>query len=308
MKRSNRLIILVGVLLAVLAFVGIVVVLNQDGGGGTGDEPETVAVLEATEDIAIGDPVTPEKAEVVQVEVDAAAQTRIGATSLLTGRPALVPIPVGTQITQEMVGLGTQPSVNIEAALEPGEKAIAFQVDPVTGLNFLITPGDRIDVVVTQEVTPLQETQDSIDARANDPQLQPRYEAVPGVSNVRTVKTILQDRRVLYVSGTNVRQVQTGAPAEGEEQPAAEAQTLDTVIIVFAGSDQDAEVVKFAQRADGDFGTLTAILRRTEDTAEEVPNEETTGITLDILVEEYGVPVPDIVLLEPQQGNGQGNN
>ena len=32
MKRSNRLVILVGVLLAVLAFVGVLFVLNQQGG------------------------------------------------------------------------------------------------------------------------------------------------------------------------------------------------------------------------------------------------------------------------------------
>ena len=43
MKRSNRLVILVGVLLAVLAFVAIVILLNRPDGGGTADAEEPVS-------------------------------------------------------------------------------------------------------------------------------------------------------------------------------------------------------------------------------------------------------------------------
>ena len=71
MKRSNRLVILVGVLLAVLAFVAIVILLNQDGGGGTGGPdatPTTVTVLVANEAIDLGEPVTPEKVRPEQVD------------------------------------------------------------------------------------------------------------------------------------------------------------------------------------------------------------------------------------------------
>jgi hypothetical protein len=75
---------------------------------------------------------------------------------------------------------------------------------------------------------------------------------------------------------------------------------LDSVIIVFAGTDQDAELIKFAQRDFGEVGSLTAVVRRTEDTDEGVEDPETTGITLDLLVEEYGVPVPDIIVLATQ--------
>ena len=54
MKRSNRLVILVGVLLAVLAFVAIVVLLNQDGGvrrRHRSPAPTTATVLVAAEPI-----------------------------------------------------------------------------------------------------------------------------------------------------------------------------------------------------------------------------------------------------------------
>jgi Flp pilus assembly protein CpaB len=295
-KRSNRLVILVGVLLAVLAFVGIVILLNNNGGPGP-DRVTTVTVIVAKEAIEIGDPVTPELAETKEVPADGVVQTRISDPSLLTGTPALVPIGVGEQITLEKAGLvtGARPLTD---QLEPGEKAIAFQVDRVTGVDFLILPGDHIDVVLAQDVTPIQQTADSVDEQQTNPRAPARYEAVTGLNNARTVKTILQDRRVLYVSGTRVRQVQTGTPSASAQ--AQQTVQLDSVIIVFAGSDQDAELIKFAQRDFGEVGSLTAVVRRTLDTEEEVEDPETTGISLDILVEEYGVPVPDIIVLATQ--------
>jgi Flp pilus assembly protein CpaB len=305
-KRSNRLVILVGVLLAVLAFVGIVVLLNQDGGGGGGGEPTTVTVTVATEDIAIGDPVTPDVAETQQLAQDAVEQTRVPDPSLLTGRPATVPIPAGAQITYEKAGLVGTVS-NVEAQLEPGEKAIAFQVDRVTGLDFLITQGDHIDIVIAQDVTPIQQTADSVAEQRTNQNAPARYEAVTGLSNVRTVKTIIQDRRVLYVSQTRARPAVTGTPSASASAAPAEQAQIDSVIIVFAGSDQDAELIKFAQRDLNEVGAITAVVRRIEDTDEGVEDPATTGITLNLLVEEYGVPVPDIIVLATQSPRPRGN-
>jgi hypothetical protein len=64
------------------------------------------------------------------------------------------------------------------------------------------------------------------------------------------------------------------------------------VIIVFAGTDQDAELTKFAQNDLNELGRLTAVLRSAEDTEA----ERTTGMTLDQLVQDYGVPIPDIIV------------
>jgi Flp pilus assembly protein CpaB len=297
-KRSNRLVILVGVLLAVLAFVGIVIILNQPSTGGPGQEVTTVNVVVATEDIDIGEPVTPDKGEILAVQADGVEQTRIADPSLLTGRPALVPILSGEQITQEKAGLISQVN-SIEESLQPGEKAVAFQVDRVTGLDFLIQAGDHIDIVLAETVQVVQPTVESLE----DPEGPQRFETIPGLENAKTVKTILQDRRVLYVSQTRVRQATTGTAspgAEGEEAPPT--QLADSVIIVFAGNDQDAEVIKFAQNDLSEVGALTAVLRRTEDTDEGLPEEVTTGITIDILFETYGIPIPDIIIdLGPEE-------
>jgi Flp pilus assembly protein CpaB len=303
-KRSNRLVILVGVLLAVLAFVGIVILLNQDRPGGTGDEPPTVEVLVANRDIELGELVTSADVTLTEVDPEDVVGNRIGDPSAIPPRPVLYPIPEGQQVSDEAFGrVGGQ---CIECQLEPGEKAIAFEVDRVTGLDFLIQPGDHVDIVLAQSVQVLQPTVDS----QNLPRAQQRFETIPGLENARTVKTILQDRRVLYVSARNVVVQPAATPAPGEEAPPPQEQPqVDSVIIVIAGSAQDAEVIKFAQNQLGNLGPLTAILRRTLDTTEEVPNEETTGITIDLLFEEYGIPVPDLIVnLGPENRGGGGNN
>lgn len=294
MKRSNRLVILVGVLLAVLAFVGIVILLNSTGRPGGQQQAVKTNVLVATEQIDIDEEVTPDKVELKQVDPADVVGTPIGDVSRVNGQRALYAIPQGSQVPAEAINL--TPGAPIASLLKPGEKAIAFQVERVTGLDFLIGAGDHIDIVLSQGVPPLQETQDSIDARANDPDRQPLYEVVAGVSNARTVKTILTDKRVLYVSANRNRPIQNLAtPSPGQQ--AQQAAAIENVIIVIAGSDQDAELVKFAQNDLNEIGSLTAILRRTADAEEGVVEEVTTGITLRLLIDQYDVPIPDVVVL-----------
>jgi len=288
-KRSNRLVILVGVLLAVVAFVGIVVLLGQNRGGPTQVEPTTVKVLVAKSDIAIGDAVTADKVEVKEVDPGDVIGTRFGDPSQLTGSPSLYPIGKGQQVSQEAVGLGQRANVCITCQLEPGEKAIAFQVDRVTGLDFLVQPGDHIDIVYRAEVTVLQPTADSVNL---EPGQIPRFEPITGLEAAPTVKTLLQNKRVLYVSATRIRSLADAAatPSPGQANTQTSA-AIETVVIVFAGTDADAEVIKFAQSDQQVIGPLTAVVRHLKDEA----IEETTGITAKILVETFGIPIPDII-------------
>jgi Flp pilus assembly protein CpaB len=289
-KRSNRLVILVGVLLAVLAFVAIVILLNQREAEVAPEEVLTT-VLVATEDIDIGEEVTPAKVEELDVDPEAVQGTPLVSTSAVAGQPALFAIPEGSQVTAEAIGIGDITLVNIDALLNPGEKAIAFQVDRVTGLDFLVTGGDVIDIILSEQISVLQETADS--AANPDENAPQRFENVTGLQDQRTVKAILQNKRVLYVSATRA-QVPEPVDADGDGVPDAEQPAqpvIDSVIIVFAGTDQDAELIKFAQNALGELGSLTAVVRHLDDEAVEA----TLGITIDQLVSEYGLRLPDIV-------------
>jgi len=290
-KRSNRLVIFVGVLLAILAFVGIVILLNSTGGNGPnnpGASPATATVVVAKQDIKIGDPVTPDKVQEKTVDSSAVNQGALHSVSQVNGQPAIFAIPAGSQVTEAAIGVGNLvPSIS--AQLKPGEKAIAIQVDRVTGLDFLIRPGDHVDIVLSEKITVLQPTADTIDKPAS----QQRFETVPGLDAVRTVKTVLQNKRVLYVSQSR----QAAAAAAASASPAAGGQTqqtpvtIENVVIVIAGTDQDAEVIKFAQNDVSEVGFLTAVLRNTQDAA----TEKTTGITIDRLVSQYGLAIPNII-------------
>ena len=290
MKRSNRLVILVGVLLAVLAFVAIVILLNQRDEA-TVPEATTQTVLVATQDIALGDPVTPALVEEQEIDPEAVQGTPLTSSTAVSGQPALFAVPAGSQVNQELIGIAQGDVICIACQLQPGEKAIAFQVDRVTGLDFLVRAGDYVDVVIAGQVDVVQETADS--AANPDEAAPPRFEIVTGLEDQRTVKAVLQDKRVLYVSSTRAIEPEpVDADGDGvpdEEQP--EQAVVDSVIIVFAGTAQDAEVIKFAQRDLSEVGFLSAIVRHVDDDA----IEETIGITFDQLVSEYGVRIPDIV-------------
>jgi len=291
-KRSNRLVILVGVLLAVLAFVAIVVLLNQEPSEGQpGASPATATVLVATEPIEIGDAVTPDKVVEEQVDPDAVLGSALTSSTQLQGQPALIAVPEGAQVTAAVIG--GEGEICIDCMLEPGEKAIAFEVDRVTGLDFLVTAGDSIDVIISQNISVLQETADS--AANPDENAPKRFEAVVGLEDQRSVKAILQDKRVLYVSDTRAVAPEPTSDTNGDgvvdENDTPEEAVIENVIIVFAGNDQDGEVIKFAQNALGEAGSLTAVVRHNDD--DEI--EETTGITIDQLVTEYGLRIPDIV-------------
>jgi len=288
-KRSNRLVILVGVLLAVVAFVGIVVLLGQSKSPEGPAAKVTVTVLVAKADIGIGDPVTPDRVVVKEVEREAVSGTRFGDPSQLDGSPALFPIAKDQQVSQEAVGLGARGKICITCQLQPGEKAIAFQVDRVTGIDFLVQPGDHIDIVFRAEITVLQPTVDSVNLA---PGQIPRFEPITGLEDAPTVKTLLQNKRVLYVSATRIKSLSeaTATPSPGQANTQTSA-VIETVVIVFAGTDADAEVIKFAQSDQSVIGPLTAILRHLDDDAIEV----TTGITAKILVETFGIPIPDII-------------
>lgn len=287
MKRSNRLVILVGVLLAVLAFVGIVVLLGRSAGPST-EVPTTVTVLVATKNINIGDSVTPDVVKTKEVSPESVSGTRFSDPSQLTGAPALFPILKDSQVSQEAVGAGASANICIVCQLQSGEKAIAFQVDRATGIDFLVTPGDHIDIVYRTDIQVLQPTVETVKSSPGEQ----RFEPVTGLESAPTVKTLLQNKRVLYVSATRIHSTvdanATPSPGQATNQTSA---AIETVIIVFAGTDADAEVIKFAQTDQSIIGPLTAVLRNTKD---EVV-EETTGTTLKLLVDTFGIPVPEII-------------
>lgn len=277
MKRSNRLILLIGIFLAAAAFVGIVFLL---GGGapanGVGQEPARSTIVVASTDIALGSTLTADLVEEQAVDLAAKPPGSPTLESEVIGQTVTTQLTRGQIITAQAWAVTTV-DPNIGRLLDPGRRAMSVELAYGDVVGRLVRPGDRVDVVVSITGT------DKFPVVTTDPQTDV-ITIVPGV-NTTSVKAIIQN---IEVVGTLLPAVPTPegqvAPS-GPSFPGPETSQL----VILAVTAQEAEVLRFAQIDGG----ITLILRSPEDA--EAPNEVTTGITLRQLVDAWAVIPPQIV-------------
>jgi pilus assembly protein CpaB len=288
LKRSNRLVLLIGVFLAVVAFVGIAVILGGGGGPGSGGEQATpitkLNTVIATRDIPLGIKVT---AEMVTAQELSVGERKVGAyenPGQVIGQTTRRPISEGAHITPaDFIDRGDITDIEVPA----GKRAIAIQVDQVTGVGTVIKSGDYVDMVIGL-------TGDRFPVVTLDPN-DDTITVVAGL-NSTSVKLLLDGMQVI---GTLLPPV----AAQPNNQPAPSGQPVTTLqgqqeIVIVAVTAQQAEVIKFAQ-LDGD---ISLALRSPADFVDEQGNPVvsippgTTGIVLKTLVDGgYGVLRPELV-------------
>jgi pilus assembly protein CpaB len=286
LKRSNRLVLLVGIFLAVVAFVGIAILLS---GGSNRTQPTASAATKlptviAVQDIPLGVVIKP---EMVKVEDrDVGTSRKAGAF----GDPGqVIGLPVRRMITAEaqLEAADFIDTHNIVDIHVPATKlAMAIQVDQVSGVGTLIKTGDYVDMIVGLTgdkfpVVTLNPTDKSITV-------------VAGL-NSTSVKLLLSGMQVL---GTLL----PPPPAAAEAAPAPSGQPTTALtgaqeMVIVAVDAQQAEILKFAQLD----GSISLALRSAADFVDasgqpivSIP-AATTGITLKQLVDIYGVIRPQLV-------------
>lgn len=319
MKRSNRLVLLVGIFLALVAFVLIVLLLG--GGGGPGQQagpsapPTTVNVVVAARDIALGARIQEADLRLREIPINERPASSFADTSFVVGQIARAPVTAGQLITTVITsGGGSVGDIEVPA----GFVGMSVRVNQTTGVGTVIKPGDFVDVVtgftspdnIKVVIPDLDNTDDEVFV----------YEPYPADQyNETTVKVLAQGLQVL---GTLLPPPPTGQVQPDPQASAAPAGDTTTLteqeqIVILAVPTQQAEVIKFAQ-LDGD---ISIVLRSPEDCTTEpadgityCPAIATTGITLRRLVDDFGVLPPTVVQViqptplpgtVPQQG---GNN
>ncbi len=291
MKRSNRLILLIGIFLAVVAFVLILITLQ--GGSGTNPNnppvPTTAKIVVAQTDIPLGSKITTDMVTTKDVPIADKLGNGYGDTSFVIGQTARSSVLKDQAITTDVINPGSGvKTIEVPA----GKVAIAIQVDQVSGVGTVIKAGDFIDMVVAL-------TGDKFPVVT----LNPTDKSVTVVSGINStsVKLLLQGGQVL---GTLLPPppAETGA----NPQPSASAGTTTTLngqqeIVLVAVTAQQAEVVKYAQ-VDGNISLVLRSASDFRDPATGLPLDPklivpatTTGITLKGLVDNYGVLVPQLV-------------
>jgi pilus assembly protein CpaB len=203
--------------------------------------------------------------------------------------------------------------------IEKGKRGLAVPVDRLSGLSGMLREGDHIDVIFSIKVNLLYvlpsrpvevETgtagdrgQVTLPAQAPG---DPSAYAYPGEAGSRfkvqgpdgkgdpTAKVVIQDVRVLRAGAAAAAQAQaqpgaqpTPAPAAQQGQAQAQAQP-DMVVLEL--TDEQAEVMKFILDNGGSY---TFVLRAKDDH----DKANTNGITWDLMVTNYQLPVPKSVRL-----------
>jgi Flp pilus assembly protein CpaB len=284
LKRSNRLILLIGVFLAIVAFVGIVVVFQGDrGGGGGAQTPTELPTVFASRGIALGTPITKDMLTSKNLPVNQRDLTAFPDPTLLYGKIARQDIAAGKQLTALDFDSGSGAGL-LTVNTPPGMVTIAVQVDQVSGVGTVIRQGDYVDLLVGFQgdkfpVVTLSKSDDSITV-------------VSGL-NATSVKLLLQGMQVV---GTLLPPREVATDGQTPTEPGTTL-TGQAEIVILAVTAQQAEVIKYSQMD----GSISLVLRAPQDFRDEngnvVPGTVvgTTGMTLRTLVDEYDVLIPQLV-------------
>jgi Flp pilus assembly protein CpaB len=320
LKRSNRLVLLIGIFLALVAFVLIVLMFsnNNPNSPTASQPPTTVQLVVAAQDVNLGATFTEADLTLKEFAVAERPPTAFVDTSLVVGQIARQEVTAGELITAAT--LGADNGVLTEVNVPPGFVAMSIRVTQNSGVGTVVKPGDFIDLVtgfsVTQLVTPDLENEDA-------------YVTYPGDQlNPTTVKAIAQGIQVLAT-------LLPPPPTDANGQPVPAANNVVVLndreqILILSVTTQTAELIKFAQTS----GDISVVLRSSDDCTAEAPSPEpsasaepsisttpvefcptvaTTGITLRRVIDDYGVIPPTVVqVLQPTPlpgtGQGGGNN
>ena len=140
MKRSNRLVLLVGVFLAIVAFIGILLI-SQGSGGGSADPnlpPTQLPTVLAKADIPLGSRIKADQVEVKVLPVTGRDADAFGDTSQVIGKIVRQNVATGAAITAASLTGGAAGQI-LDIDVPPGLRAITVQVDQVTGVGTVIT-------------------------------------------------------------------------------------------------------------------------------------------------------------------------
>lgn len=304
MRRSSRVILLLGILLAVGAFI-LIVFLNAGGRPAATPTPATTRIVVAAVDIPQGTTITASMITTSDVALADAPGDGVTLPEQVIGRTARQSVAAGAYVPRSAVITAAAQVVEVAKELRPGERGVAIQVDELSGVGTLIQPGDRVDVIVgipkanlpvgfLFNLDPGQDTVSDVPRSAPGPIIGSAgttgFQIIPAETiNATTVKLMVQNVRVVatLVSAAPSRPAAEGTPAPAEPTLSGRLQ-----LVILAVSAQDAEVIRFALME----GTVYMALRSNQD-AEASP-DVTSGIVLRNLIDTYGVLPPRLIVTE----------
>ena len=275
MRRTSRLVLLIGIFLAAVVF--IVIAVNGIGPGNNGGPqvsaaPTTADVVVAVSDIPLGTVVTADMVTKTNISISGKDPDTLADPSQAIGQTARKALTAGGQVH------ASDFKVSNTTTVEPplGKRAFAISVNQLTGVGNLVNVGDNVDVLITLGAAAFPVVQVLRDGTIT---------VVTGL-NATSVKLplLLENVQILGTIDAAVAAPANGAPA------ASGPPTLSDVnkLLILAVTPAQAEVLLFARTT----GTLDVVLRSPLDTDATVA---TDGVILKTLIDKYGLLPPQLV-------------
>ncbi len=328
MQRGALLILLIGLIVIIGGLAAFLILRGSETAVTTSQTPEVpppptqvplVPVVQARVDLEantlLNDPTLLEVAEVQITEFDEAQE--FSKISDVLGKLLINPVPAGQPIRRtDLRDPGLSQRIPTPEPGQPRVKAYPLFVNNLSGVADQIAVNDFVDVVATfsverQIVRP--GPRQVITVNDNDQVIR---EFVFGETQTFfTTKTIIQRAQVLQIVRPAVPTVsaneQGASPSEtitppqssslpqvdASGQPITGGQVVEGGVggvstltegfwmVVLGLTDQQIELMEFALQSNA---RIVLALRGADDAA----IEETSGVTLDLLVREFGVPLP----------------
>jgi pilus assembly protein CpaB len=276
-RRTSRLVLLLGVFLAALVFV--VILLGRPGGTptttGPSAPPTQLPTLIAAADIPLGTIVTQEMLTNRTLAVNLREANVYGDASQAVGKTTRKAIAAGGQVHSSDFQNRAVP-----LTVPTGKRAMAIAVNQLTGVGNLLDVGDTVDLLISLRGDAFPVVQILDDGSVT---------VVAGI-NPLSIKLPLLLQDVQIIGSINPPPPPAPAAAEGQPAPSVGPQVVldQQKLLVLSVTPAQAEVLLFARST----GTLDAILRSPLDAGQ---TAETTGVILKTLVDLYGILPPEIV-------------
>jgi Flp pilus assembly protein CpaB len=312
-KRSNRLLILLGLLIAISAAFAAAAYVSS-GTGGTADNqalesptptPEPQVQVVATQvAIPAGTTITAPMLKLKTMSLsarDALGSDTYSSIAQVVGKIAGADIAADQVIvaSNDFYAAGSvMEGKSLKDSIAAGMVAVSMEVDQTNGVGTLVVPGDHVDVILSVYV-------DQMAINAKDL----AGDSIPFGGTQLTSKMIFENCRVLATllppAGPSATSGATPnasgvTPTAEPSSPVVQNTGRHEIVVIEVYPDQ-AEVVRWAQRAEKldpqNYITLGLALRSSKDDSADVATEpglgKPYGITFATLVAVYGVLPPD---------------
>jgi Flp pilus assembly protein CpaB len=274
LRRTSRLVLLIGVFLAAVVFIVIAIggIGTSGPGAGATQAPTTADTVIAVSTIPLGTVVTADMVTKQVLSLTSRDADSLGDPSQAIGQTARRQITAGGQVHVSDFKIANVTQLDVPK----GKRAFAISVNQLTGVGNLVNVGDNVDVIITLGAAAFPVVQVLRDGTIT---------VVTGL-NATSVKLPLLLENV-QILGT----IEAAAPAPANGQPAASGPpSLSDAnkLLILAVTPAQAEVLLFARTT----GTLDVVLRSPLDTDATIA---TDGVILKTLIDKYGLLPPQLV-------------